>query len=634
MDDLLPNLLTILSDSLFVQWVRELFSPDGGQPINVVFMYLNVGIFLVALGYGLFNAALIPFAMLKTKNQSANKGSVWGFSRMALVLLLLLPSERTGLNNMQKGTIIVAAAGNNLAQLVWNEIRISLFSNNNPVHTNIITGHEEHLLRIFELQACMMYSYIDRGRTNINDGSTVENYNRRAPVNATGHTFFRTVHYNSPGTAWNGYTPQVGRCGAFNMPDVTSLGDESTEVQAAVRRYQEGVYLALYNFSLGLSTPAYQFAAANHPRLANATSSNETFDYDILQEETVDALTEYIEDRNALFEQLQTAVNAARRSEYSQTQGTTVHEWLQAGGYWQRIAKMASLQHNVVTNAEPIFVSPQWDRVWPNPPHHVLAMRNQLSAIIAAENRDLTQNFTGQQFGVDFGPTESGFIEEKLIRKLRSALNDWNQPSLQEFSDPMSSLTSKGYGYLGMYGAIIGVVAAIAALAPPVAMILWNMTGWLRAFLMFAGILLAIVLPLIPYVLFMFGVVSWLLPIIFYFFIGSLWLIPNMKGDGNVALVGSGWTALIEIFLRPVLLIGGLAISYAFFTSLAVLIDSTLGPATLFSYDSIEGLLVFGFLKAIYALIMGLVGIGSFMLIVILPNQITQYLPQEGSISA
>lgn len=634
MDFDLPSLTSIISNSFYSEVITRLFAPQGGQPINLIILSINGLIFLAAFAYGLFHYSLVPFALMRNKSSQNSRGLYLALTRSAIVLLLLFPGPQSGQNLLQNFTIIIGAAGNNGAQRTWNLIRESLFDSRQPIYSTVFDDEQYYVDRLVELQTCLFYSFITESRRDFGRGFTLEEKKKGTLIDATGHNFFKIIHYDSPGTAWNDYKKQKGFCGSIRFPDLSKFAaEEFGSLRPAAEAYQENMSQAYIKLSQQISQHVAQFALANHPFTASEATIEATIHPDEFQALLTEAKTKFIKERRDLYNVFATAIRQARINEYVSVKNSFVDEWIQAGGYYQRIASFANFQHNIIKNSSPTFTAPLWDRIWPNPEHHVLSMRTKLSSLTATQHQDLSKNYSSLQFGQDFGPTDSSFIEEKLVGKLRKMMAKWAQADIK-FTDPMSALTSKGYTYLGMYAGIFVIVGSIAAFAPPLGFLAWEMTGTLRGFLLISGTLLAFLIPLVPYILFIFGIVSWLLPFLFFYFVGSIWLIPNIRSDGNVAVVGNGWTTLLEIFFRPILLIAGLSAAYGLFTVIILLIENTLGTATVFSFDTIEGLVIYAFLQFIYGIVMGFAAIGSFMLIILVPNAITQYLPQEGNINA
>lgn len=628
------SLIAILEGSFYAETVQRLFSPTGGSTINTILLILNGGVFLAALAYGFFQLILYPFALLRSNADTRSRGTVLGFTRSALVLFLLLPSPTTGLNPMQGITVTIGAAGNNLAQRTWDAIRTSMFDKRNPVFTNVFGDNTQFLDRMIEQQVCLYFSFIEQGRRDYGNGFTPSPIKKEALIDGTGNNYYFTLYVDGPGSAWNDYKNQKGYCGSIRYPNLIPLAkEEFASLAGPAEAYQQGLIQAFNEFSGSISKHTAQFAAANHPFMHDKAKMVSTIHPDDFRALVLPAVEEFLKKRKALYKTFADAIRNARVEEYTSTKDTFVGEWIQAGGYYNRISKFANFQQNVVSNTMPTFTSPQWERLFPAPEHHYRAMRTRLSAIVTTEAIDLAPNHSAPQFGSDFGPSGGGFIEQQLVGKIRASFSEWAIKDLN-FNDPMSALTSKGYSYLGMYAAIFTIVGAIALVSGPLGMLAWEMTSWIRGLLMFGGVLLAIVIPIVPYVMFVFGIVGWLLPLIFFFFTGPIWLIPNIKTEGTVAIVGNGWTTLLEIFLRPTLLIVGLAVGYAFFTVLILLIETTLGAATVFSYDTILGVFVFALLQAMYGFLMAIAAVGAFMLIVLVPNALTQYLPSESSINA
>lgn len=177
-----------------------------------------------------------------------------------------------------------------------------------------------------------------------------------------------------------------------------------------------------------------------------------------------------------------------------------------------------------------------------------------------------------------------------------------------------------------------GAIGSISEKAVPV-MIFLAAIGFV------AGITLAYITPIMPFVYFMFGVVNWIMSI-FEAMVGvPLWALGHLRIDGP-GLPGSagkeGYVIILQIFLRPVLMIFGLVGSVLIFSA-----------AVMFLHDSFELLITVikdgdtevGFLGTfiyiiIYTYIVYTLATMSFKMIDNIPNGIMRYMGESASLYA
>ena len=259
-------------------------------------------------------------------------------------------------------------------------------------------------------------------------------------------------------------------------------------------------------------------------------------------------------------------------------------------------------------------------------------MRNRLSDSLSLGNIDLVPSHTAPSSTVK-KTGSTGFLADQVMKMMRDKIAEW-VTQFPPWQDPMKSLAARGYVYLGIYGGIyilaLSTMLFSGAIGP--ALIL-DVTETFRGMMLFSGLLLALVLPIIPFIFFTIGIIAWLIPLIIFIVTAPLTLIANIRFDSSFIIQGNAWVSLVEIFLRPVVLIASLGISYGLFSVIASLLDATLSSAIAMSYNSFEGLIIFAGMVVLYSSLMGFVAIGSFMMTVLVPNFISRQLPQEGTIN-
>jgi hypothetical protein len=163
-----------------------------------------------------------------------------------------------------------------------------------------------------------------------------------------------------------------------------------------------------------------------------------------------------------------------------------------------------------------------------------------------------------------------------------------------------------------------------------------------------SGFVLYYMLPMLPFVYFFFAVGRWV-KVIFEALVGvPLWALAHMR-VGGPGLPGSaamnGYFLLLEIFIRPILTVFGLVASFAIFSALAVglntiftlvsanlfgsvapSLSSALGAAEKLSYVELSrGMIDQFFLTIFYIMLIYSIGIGSFKLIDLIPDNIMRW---------
>jgi len=155
-------------------------------------------------------------------------------------------------------------------------------------------------------------------------------------------------------------------------------------------------------------------------------------------------------------------------------------------------------------------------------------------------------------------------------------------------------------------------------------------------------------LPIMPFIYFFFAVGRWV-KVIFEALVGvPLWALAHMR-VGGPGLPGSaaigGYFLILEIFIRPILTVFALVASFAIFSALTVGLNTvftlisvnlfgsvapafsgTLNAAQQLSYVSLaRGMIDQFFLTVFYIFLVYTIGVGSFKLIDLIPDNIMRW---------
>lgn len=175
-----------------------------------------------------------------------------------------------------------------------------------------------------------------------------------------------------------------------------------------------------------------------------------------------------------------------------------------------------------------------------------------------------------------------------------------NDPSL----DPMVRLTASGHAMITRslvfagIGAALGVGGSIASALPnPTAKFAGELAGSAAALLfafasiaLTAGVFLAYILPIIPFVYFAFAVIGWILEVFEAVVAMPLWAISHLRIDGEGmpgdAAIG-GYQLLLMILIRPTLIVIGLIGGYVIFGAAIFFFSTLFNSATAITQSDI-----------------------------------------------
>lgn len=152
------------------------------------------------------------------------------------------------------------------------------------------------------------------------------------------------------------------------------------------------------------------------------------------------------------------------------------------------------------------------------------------------------------------------------------------------------------------------------------------------------------VLPFLPFIYFIFAVSGWVKSIFEAIVAMPLWALAHIRIDGE-GLPGrdasNGYFLLLEIFLRPILIVFGLLGSITIFSALVTVLNQVFDTvllnvsgfdrqgeadgSLLSSLESLRGPVDEFFFTAMYVIICYLIGLSCFKLIDLIPNQILRW---------
>ena len=216
-----------------------------------------------------------------------------------------------------------------------------------------------------------------------------------------------------------------------------------------------------------------------------------------------------------------------------------------------------------------------------------------------------------------------------------------------------SSLIAASLGtYTGLLAATIathtGVVAAAwvpligdSALAiGEGARAVWDVGGsfvnMVLGILLIAGVVLTFVLPLIPFIRFLFGILTWLMSVVEAFLAITVFLAAHVtRGEGNqlmTSVTRSGLLFLPGLVLRPVLMLFGFVLGYWVFVAGIGMLNGVFVPY-LKDADDLVGIGLVGFMTmvVVYVFICYTLMNMAFKLIDVLPTVVLEWIGGRGS---
>ena len=225
--------------------------------------------------------------------------------------------------------------------------------------------------------------------------------------------------------------------------------------------------------------------------------------------------------------------------------------------------------------------------------------------------------------------------------------NNWTDPfsSLMTLGNTMILLSVGAMGLAALAASTTGTVAATAfqaltgnfggAAGTVVLHFLMNFLGTpifaLLLALLVPGLTIAFVLPMIPWVMWMAGVMGWLILVCEAVIAVPLWMLAHMTmgGEGLHGNAREGYALIFNVLFRPVLMLFGLFLGYFVFTSMSWLIRETFGVAAGFVLE--QGWLVTNFLGvivliSIFVMAHVVAALTSFRMISLIPHHVPRLI--------
>jgi conjugal transfer/type IV secretion protein DotA/TraY len=374
----------------------------------------------------------------------------------------------------------------------------------------------------------------------------------------------------------------------------------------------------------------------------------------------------------ALRASLQTGGAAAlSNSSTNQTQ-LSACGWTCAGAYYLEFARLNGQTLSLLSGV-PQLTPPSYDGFGPS-------LSSDLAPLIQSSQAFMTtlSNYVTTQDGLSApggqgdlfsgatpGQDGSGVIEQ-VFRRLH--LNDYMlqliqtaiAPNGNNWTDPFSALMSLGNTMVTIAIAAMGLAALAASgtastAATAFQILTLNFAGagmtvaahFLMNFLgtpifalllglLIPGLTIAFVLPMIPWVMWMAGVMGWLILVCEAVIAVPLWMLAHMtmQGEGLHGRANEGYGLLFNVLFRPTLMLFGLFLGYFIFSSMSFLIRQTFGIAAGFVLEhgwivtNVLGVVV---LLSIFVMTHVVAAMMSFRMISLVPHHVPRLLGFTGA---
>jgi conjugal transfer/type IV secretion protein DotA/TraY len=341
--------------------------------------------------------------------------------------------------------------------------------------------------------------------------------------------------------------------------------------------------------------------------------------------------------------------------------------WTAAGAYYLEIAKLNASTLSLL-NATPITTSPTYDGITYGlgmdlAPLETAATQfmTTLDATVQSSDATRTPNGTPYTLADAKSDAQGPNVLDQLFNKLNltnaafQTIAGYLLPQAQIWTDPFGGLMSMGQKLMNMSLAAMGVAGLLASATTSTGAAVWEFfTGnWggaaatigghaIMSFfgtpifaallsLLIPGIIIAYVLPMIPYVIWMAGVAGWIILVCEAMIAVPLWMLAHMTvgGDGLHGRAVEGWSLLFNVVFRPTLMVIGLFMGYFVFDCMSWLIRESFGIAVGFVLQN--GWIVTNFiglvvLLSIFVMTHVVAALMSFRMVTLLPHHLPRLI--------
>jgi conjugal transfer/type IV secretion protein DotA/TraY len=370
--------------------------------------------------------------------------------------------------------------------------------------------------------------------------------------------------------------------------------------------------------------------------------------------------------QSAINSALQTNAQQARNGNLDLLQNEVQQStlgWTAAGAYYLEIAKLNATTLSLL-NATPVTTSPTYDGLGPALSYDLAPMEAAQKDFMTTLNIVVqTSDGTSVPTGVPYtladakekadgaAVLERVFGELHLSNAVLQSITSFLLPPTQVWTDPFGGLMSLGQTLITTALIAMGAAALLSSTVTSSGAAVWNfLTGnWGAAAatvaghaimnffatpiftgllaILFPGIIIAYVLPMIPWVMWMAGVCGWIILVCEAMIAVPLWMLAHMTvgGDGLHGRAIEGWSLLFNVVFRPTLMVIGLFLGYFVFDCMSWLIRESFAIATGFVLQNgwiVSNFIGIGVLLGIFVMTHVIAALMSFRMVALLPHHL------------
>lgn len=617
----------------------------------------------IAMAYLCYATIMQIYRGAETSRLLSNNMSSFFAVRLGFAAIMMFPIPGVGFSVGQAAVVKMSLWGVGMASAVYKNAVQALGPEGMVIAQPMVPGTETIVLGLIQNELC---------RSMANVASNTVGASTQLVPEPTGVTI---ASGNGTSTVYD-YNLSVGNvdsapsCGAVTIatPQATTTLAGVSVNQAAIQ--QQALTTVLQNDIAG---PVQTVAQA-------LFSSRKTTSLEALQSILTTATRDYNAQLTTAAQNItQSLTNAITASNKGAAPAETAAEqtalnqgWTAAGAYYLEFAKLNG-QTLSLLSAVPQLTPPSYAGFGPSLSSDLAPLIQSAQAFMATLQAEVdTQDNVNEPAGNDLiggatpGTDGSGVISQVfrslnlndyILRQLETAIaptssTSWTDPfaALMGLGNTLVTISISAMGlaaiasskvataasatFSALSGNIEGSILSIGAhmsinfLATPIFALILA--------LLIPGLTIAFVLPMIPWVMWMAGVMGWIILVCEAVIAVPLWMLAHMtmQGEGLHGKAAEGYALLFNVIFRPTLMLFGLFLGYFVFAAMSLLIRETFGIAAGFVLEGgwfVSNFIGIVVLISIFVMTHVIAALAAFRMISLVPHHVPRLIGFDGA---
>jgi len=590
------------------------------------------------------------------------QGQSWMFVvRVGFAGIMMFPLGG-GFSAGQALVMQAAMTGIGMAKVVYTNAIQAVGPDAAVIATPMIPGTQSIVSGLIASELCMALVN-QAGNTAANGQSLIPN-----PTALTGHTNLQESYITYRYSLSTGNESGNPACGSVSLLGTKGNATTIAGVSVDMAAIQQA---ALTNV---VSQIRQQVSSVAQSLWQNKTAASLA----PLQNIYTGAIQTYTQNLTAAATSIQSSLNAAvianvaaERNGTSNLLQNEVQQstlgWTAAGAYYLEIARLNATTLSLL-NATPITTSPTYDGIpyalsMDLAPMETAATEYMTTLDATVQSSDATRTPNGVPYTLADAKSDAQgsnvlgqlFNKLNLTNALFEQIASFLLPQAQIWTDPFGGLMAMGQILMNASLAAMGMAGLLSSATTSTGAAVWefftgNIGGAAATIaghaimsffgtpifagllaLLIPGMIIAYVLPMIPYVIWMAGVAGWIILVCEAMVAVPLWMLAHMTvgGDGLHGRAVEGWSLLFNVVFRPTLMIIGLFVGYFVFDCMSWLIRQSFGIAVGFVLQNgwiVTNFIGLAVLLSIFVMTHVIAALMSFRMVTLLPHHLPRLI--------